>query len=270
MSVVDTTQVTVKGQQSSAAAAPAPSVADANPPADGGSGAAKSSDGTRPEANDLINSILDKHGLSSPEELAEFLDLGAETLSQIGDYDAEELVKAKTTLDAYQKEWSRQEQERLKANETPEQTIARLEKEANERENKAAIRDRQRRQAEAAKKAVAAYNQTINAAIAAEKDLPAEYVPFIREFCGVGSPVPEVNIQDRVAVKNVAKLGVKRARDFAQVVIKAYREGKEVIPDVPTSTENAAPVVDEHKPKNLTEARVTLRDRITQQLLGRK
>jgi hypothetical protein len=252
MSIIDTTHVDISAKTSQAPPAAAPTEDKA--PGDGGDNGGKSQD-ARPQTNDLISTILDKHGLSSPEELADFVDRIAELQGQIGDHDPEELLKAKTTLDAYQREWARREQVKLKESETPEQTVARLEKELAERDRKSMDSDGKRKQAETAKRAVKGYVDVIGATIAAEKVVPTAYVPFLKKFLGVGSPVNDVNIQDRAAVKKMAReFGVKEVMDFAQLVIKDYREGKTTIPIVPEGG-GADPVVADPKPKNLTEAR---------------
>jgi hypothetical protein len=260
MSIIDTTQVDVSAKNYSPASQPA-TTPEAKPAGDGGNGGEKPAAEARPEASDLISNILDRHGLSSPEELAEFVDRIAERDGVIGDHDPEELLKAKTTLDAYQRDWAKQEQEKLKAAETPDETIARLERDAAERDNRSAKAQHQRRQAEAAKRAVKVYSDVISGAVQAEKNIPAEYVPFIKEFLGVGSPVNDVNIQDRAAVKKMATgYGVKRMMEFEQVVIKRYRDGKAAIPVVPSSATETAPVDSEKKPKNLSEARTMFGD----------
>lgn len=256
MSVFDSTQVDVaaKGLLKTPDPATPP---DGKPAGDGGAkDDGKSAGASRPETTDLISTILDKHGLGSPEELAEFVDRIAERDGQIGDYDPEELLKAKNTLDAYQREWAKAEQEKLKAAETPDQTIARLEREAADRENKNLQRSRQRQQAEAAKKAVKTFTDVVNSTVQSEKDIPAAYIPFIKEFMGVNNPVNDVNIQDRGAVKKVTRdFGIKRMMEFAQVVIKDYRDGKTAIPKVPDGASDQTPVTPETKPKNLKESR---------------
>lgn len=263
MSIIDSTHVDVGVKTASGAAAPVTTPVE-KPPVDGGNGAAKPAEAARPDATNLINDILDKHGLSSPEELAEFVDRIAETAGQIGDYDPDDLLKAKTTLDAYQRKWTEAEQAKLKEAETPDQTIARLEREAAARENQAAQRDRQKRNADAAKAAVKTFNDVVVSTVKAEKDIPAEYVPFLHKLLGVGSPVNNVNITDRAAVKKMAKeFGIKEMRDFEQVVIARYRAGKTEIPVVPVVASETAPVADEHKPKNLNEARGMMHERLS-------
>jgi hypothetical protein len=257
MSVIDTTQVDLSVKTAAGAAAPViPAAGDKTPAAADGNGGAKPADASRPDASSLINDILDRHGLSSPEELAEFVDRIAETSGQIGDYDPDELIKAKNTLDAYQRKWNEAEQAKLKESETPEQTIARLEREAAERSNKAFQNDRAKRNADKAKQAVKTFNDVITGTIKAEKDIPEEYVPFLQQLLGVGSPVNDVNITDRAATKKMAKeWGIPQMRAFEQVVIARYRAGKTAIPVVPSAAGEMAPVVDEPKPKNLLEAR---------------
>lgn len=255
MSIIDTTHVDVAVKTAPGAAAPATTPVD-KPSGDGGDGAAKTTEASRPDSSSLISGILDKHGLSSPEELAEFVDRIAETAGQIGDNDPDELLKAKTTLDAYQRKWTQAEQARLKEAETPEQTIERLEREAAARDNAAAQRDAQKRKAESAKAAVKTYNDVITSTIRAEKDIPESYIPILHALCGVGSPVNTVDISNRGAVKKIPKeFALPIIRKFQQDVIADYRAGKTAIPVVPSTASETTPVADQHKPKNLADAR---------------
>jgi hypothetical protein len=256
MSTVDMTAIDMAAKGATVAPPAAAAPEGEKPPGDGSDGdGGKTLADARPDSSSLINTILDKHGLGSPEELADFVDRIAELDGQIGDNDPAELLKAKTTLEAYQREWAKQEEEKLKASETPEQTIARLEREKADRDNKAAQRDKQRRNSEAAKKAVKSYADVVTSTAKAEKDFPAEYLPFVHELLGVGSPVYDVNIQDRAAVKKMTKeWGMKRVQEFADVVIKRYVEGKQQIPKVPSGASETTPVTPDAKPKTLKEA----------------
>ncbi len=131
MGVFDTTMVDVAAK--GAISAP-PAEDGGKPPAEGG----KEDNGAeaRPATTDLISGILDKHGLTSAEELGEFIDNLTSLKGRIGDEDPEELLKAKQTLQTYHKEWAKQEREKIREKETPEETIARLEKELRDEQTR--------------------------------------------------------------------------------------------------------------------------------------
>jgi hypothetical protein len=210
----------------------------------------------RPATTDFINSILDKHGLNSPEELADFIDSLAEIRGVIGDEDPEELVKAKETLTRFNKEWEKEKRAKQREKETPEETIARLDRELEEeRTKKTKIEARQRKAAEA-QKALTDYASTVSAAAATDSSFPKEYLPFLNELMGVESPVNNINILDRSAVKKLTKEhGIARVKQFADLVITLYRNGKADIPQVPATNNAQPPVAQDQKPKNLKESR---------------
>jgi hypothetical protein len=270
MSIIDSTMINLAagGAMTPAGSTPpgtppaegSPSSADGKPKgaADAGGAAAQPKPGgsDRPATTDFITSILDRHGLNSPEELSDFIDNLANVRNVIGDEDPEELVKAKETLTRFNKEWEKEKRAKLREKESPEDTIARLEKELqDEQTRKSKTEARQRKVAEATR-ALKDYASTVSAAAATDTSIPKEYLPFLNDFMGVESPVNNVDILDRVAVKKLTKeYGIKRMNEFAQTVIKLYRDGKAEIPQVPAASNAQPPVSTENQPKTLKESR---------------
>lgn len=211
----------------------------------------------RPETSEEVEAILDKYGLDSPEELKDFLDNLATMREKLAGEDLEEILQNHKEMQRFRREWARQERERLKEQETPEQTIARLEQELAAVENERAKGAREKKRAESAKRAVEGYYRTVRQAIQADDGVPEEYRPFVEALMGVESPVNDIDIEDRAAVRKAWKSwGSKMIRDFEQAVIRRYRAGKAEIPKVPPpSGQQAAPLPGEAKPKTLSEAR---------------
>lgn len=201
-----------------------------------------------------VQEILDEYDLESPADIKDFIANLADLKGKIGDRDFDELVKKAETLDTYQQHWAKQEREKKKDGETPEETISRLEKELDDsHDEKIKIVD-QKKASEAAEKALDNFNDTVTSVIQADKSIAKEYVPFISEFLGVDNPVNEVDIENRADVRKIAKNGIKKLQAFEQVVIKRYREGKIKIPKV-SSTKTSSPEIKTKGPKNLKEAR---------------
>jgi len=132
MSVFDSTAIGLAAQAPGGVADNAPKAgdgtlpadkADDQPPADG-----------KPPATDAVKGILEKHGLDSPEQLGELLDSVTGMRSKLGEADLDELMESHQTLQAYRKEWAKQERLQQKENEKPEETITRLERELEERD----------------------------------------------------------------------------------------------------------------------------------------
>lgn len=202
-----------------------------------------------------VSEILDEYGLESPAELKEFIGGLNEMRGKVGDADLDELIENSNTLKKFQSEWAKQEREKLKESETPEETIARLEKENEQLANKRKSDRQKMAAAESAKKAIEGFNSTVNAAIEGAKDVPKSWRPFIAKFMGVNNPVNEIDIEDRATVRRLTKDGVKEMSKFAQAVIKDYRDGKVKIPEIASPQ---SPPSDSSKPKgakNLSDAR---------------
>jgi hypothetical protein len=280
MSVFDATAVDMASRAPGGAADQAPAAGGEKPPVPAdtkaGTKAAEKKDDDaaaasgKPATTEAITTILEKHGLESPEQLGEFIDGLAGIKGQLGDVDLAEIMKSHETLQAYRKEWAKQERLKQKENEQPEDTIARLERELEDRDAQAAKGEKERKEAEAAKRHIAEFNSTITSGIEADEAIPAEYRPFLSALMGVKNPVNDVDIQDKAAVRKVLKtFGAKMVKDFEQTVIKRYRDGKEGLPPTPPPGGDATPVTTEAKPKNLSEAR-TLAHASLRALLGKR
>lgn len=207
--------------------------------------------------------ILDEFGLDTPEDLKSFIANMKDLKGKIGDADLDELLENSKTLKKYQEQWAAAEAERLKESETPEQTIARLEREKKSLENDQKKQADRTKQSKAAKRAIEDFNETVTTVVKSAKEVPAEYRPFISEFLGVDNPINDVDISDKAAVRRLAKEGVTKMQAFEQAVIKRYRDGKIKIPSVSvTETTPAGEGVGAKEPKNLKEAKKIMMDSI--------
>lgn len=228
---------------------------DTNPNPDTGKPDTGAPDTGKPDTGAFdVNEILDEYGLNSADELKEFIGNMKNLEGQIGDNDLEELVENSNTLKKFQREWAKQEREKLKDNETPEETIARLEKENEDLQHKSKKEREQIKASQTAKKAIEAFGSTVNNVIETG-DVPKSWQKHIAEFMGVGNPINEVDIEDKAVVRKLTKEGIKKMNAFAQLVIQEYRNGKVQIPAVTTTQ---TPPSDTNKPKgakNLREAR---------------
>jgi hypothetical protein len=200
--------------------------------------------------------LLAKHNLSSPEELAEYIDSLSSKAGKIGNLDPEELVKSHETLQAYHKEWAKQERDKLKAAEKPEDTIARLEKELQAEERRKARAEGESKKVETAKQALATWDNAVTSTITSDQSIPAEYHDFFKSFMGVNNPINAADPSDRAkAVKLTKEYGIPAMRKFEQAVIARYRAGKIEIPAVPPPSTGEPPVTGAKAPKNQTERR---------------
>jgi hypothetical protein len=196
--------------------------------------------------------------LSTKEELDEFLGKSTQVMNRLGDADPDELVKDSETLKKYRREWAKEERSKAKEGETPEQTIARLESELEERESKQSKAARDRERAEQAKQNLDGFFSFVSTTIDGLKDIDAPLKPVVAAIMGIKNPVNDIDIKNRKAAKQVlTDYAVKIAKTAQEAIIKAYRDGKSQIPVVPPPGDSApaTTTVDGQGPKNLTEAR---------------
>ena len=205
-----------------------------------------------------VQEILDEYGLDSPDDLKEFVAKLNEQRGKIGDNDLEVLLENSKTLEKYQAEWQRQDEEKRREKETPEETIARLEKEKNQALNHNKNQVDKKKKAQAAKVILDEFETTINTVIKSAKDLPESYRPMFRKFMGIKNPVNEVDITDKAAIRRLTKSSMKDFADFAQTIIKDYRAGKMKIPNVDPVVPASAEGGKGKEPKNLKEAKAIM------------
>jgi hypothetical protein len=262
MSVFDSTAVNL----AASGGTPALPTGGEKPPADGN----PALPGSPPAGTELVTGLLAKHNLSSPEELAEFIDGLSAKAGKIGNLDPEELVKSHETLTAYHKEWAKQEREKLKASEKPEDTIARLEKELQAEDRRKARAEGESRKVETAKQALATWDNAVTNTITSDPSIPAEYHDFFKSFMGVNNPINAADPSDRAkAVKLTKEFGIPAMRKFEQAVIARYRAGKIEIPAVPPPSTGEPPVLGEKAPKTQSERRA-LAHTLFSRILGNK
>lgn len=217
------------------------------------------------EAQDRVQDILDKFGYDSLEELEADHDSLKELQDTIGTRDANKLIEDAEYLMRVKEFWAEQDEAKKRDTETHDETIARLEREKKATEQKLKDRDKadakkreQKEQQAQAKKMLKSFNSTVVGEIDNIKDLPKEYKPFLKTFLGVENPMNEINIGVKPEVRKTAKNLIKDFRNFEQIVIKRYLDGKIEMPKITPSP--VTPVSSEKQPKNLAEARSFLRD----------
>lgn len=203
------------------------------------------------EKTQAVQSVLDEYDIDSLEQLTEFLKNLSGLKDRLGKDDLEELKENSVLLKKYQKHWAKEEAAKKEDGETPEETIKRL-KEDNRRIDRELRDDREKRDnAIESDRDLKTFNSTVTSSVEANKDLPTEYHPFLKEFLGVDNEINEVDLNDKAGVKRIAKAGAKKLLEFEQLAIKRYLKGKAKVPDITTAAETAS-----DKPVKITRKNV--------------
>jgi hypothetical protein len=243
---------------------------------DAGKGKAADEKQTPAGATPEVDALLDKYGLTSIQELDEFLDRGTKVVETIGDANPEDLVEDSKALKQYRQKVAAEERRKAKENETPEQTIARLEAELTERESRQTKAERARQKAAESQQNLDSYYSFVGTLIDGEKDLTEPEKQIAAAIMGIKSPVNAHDITDRKVSKRLLKdFAIKITKEASAAIIKHYEDAKKNPPPVVPDPNRGVPPTepDPSGPKNLTEARGMAHSLARQTLgalLGRK
>jgi hypothetical protein len=190
-------------------------------------------------AEKQLNTLLGKVGANSVEDLADMIDRSASVLDKLEGVDFDEMLESARELERTKAYMAEEKLKKQEADETFEETIARLKKEKQDLKRGFQSKAEQEREMKDAQKVLKNFTSTVESSIAASEDLPEEYHDFAKLLMGVGNPANEIDISDKRAVKRMAGDLTKVVNEFAQRVIQRYRSGKQDAP--PMSSNNETP-----------------------------
>jgi hypothetical protein len=246
--VIDKTKQDVTTPAASAASGAAPT--DAAKPAD-----AKAGDGAGGSGrSQSVEGILDRFGLESPEELGTFIENLAGLKDKLGDEDVEDLLAVKKQMLSYQAEWAKQEEASRREKETPEETIARLEKQNKDLVSMQSKREKAEKEQAQAKQLMASFNKTVTGALKEVKELPKYARSFMSQYYGVDNPMPDLDLTDKAGIKRLVAAGAKQFEALRTAIIDEYKSSGGPVPPMDPST-TSAPGQTGGKIKNMKDAR---------------
>ncbi len=206
----------------------------------------------------IAKSLVEANGLEDVEELADLVASGKKVYGKQIDLDKlDEIAQKADTLDKYQKYWAQQEELRKRGMETPEQTIARLQAEREDLNNRYSAKEKAEQDAKEAKKAIAFYEGEVKSQINSIEDLSTEAKDFLAYTLGVGNECNDINITDKKEIRRITQQSVKKMNNLIKAIkdegIREYLAGKASIPNVPSTDGTAATYKTEPTLKNARE-----------------
>lgn len=205
-------------------------------------------------AEKQLQDLLKANDCDTVEELLELVDLGQAVLTRgLKPDQLDQMVEKAKTLDKYEAYWKDEEEKRRRSEETPDQTLQRLEGEKKTLEQRQREDTDRKKMAEHARMAAEAYDSEVKKIIDLAEAVPEAERPFFYQFFGVGNPASQIDITDRKVVRQTVKDGLKILEDFKQSIIKNYLASKGELPRVPSA--QGSPTPGKVGPKNLREAR---------------
>lgn len=192
-----------------------------------------------------IKGLIEANGLEDVDELKDLISSGTKIKGKQVDLDKiDEILEKANTLDKYKRYWEQQEELRRRGAETPEETIARLQRQIEEKEAMTYRQQQSEREAKQAKESIERYEREVSSQLDSFEDLTPEVREVIAWSLGKGNECNEIDINDRKAVKKIVNDGVKKYNDLVKTIkeqgIKEYLSGKASIPSVPTNSGTVA------------------------------
>jgi hypothetical protein len=192
-----------------------------------------------------VKELIKANGLEDVDELKDLINSGAKVKGKQVDLDRiDEILEKANTLDKYQNYWKQQEELRRRGAETPEETIARLQRDIENRDNENVRKMQQEREAKLAKESVDRYEREVISQLESFDDLTPEVREVIAWSLGKGNECNEIDINDRKAIKKIVNDGVGKYNNLVKTIkeqgIKEYLAGKASIPSVPSTTGTVA------------------------------
>jgi len=197
-------------------------------------------------AEKALNTVLQEHGLLDVEELTEALKSGMTLKQLVGSRDAAKLIADSDELAKLSAKSEHDRRATQFANETPDETIARLTTERDtaisDRDNvKTSVEERQQ-----SERVIREYNADVEKVIGSlETPVSESEGKLLRLMLGVDNPANMISIEDRKAVREMAQAGITNFKGLVQAVkqqaIDEYAAGKSKLVVSTRSQEGAPP-----------------------------
>jgi len=184
-------------------------------------------------AEAALDAILQEHGLLDVEELKAALAKGQSLSQLLGTRDAKKVLEDADYATRVRQTWDKDKVAKAQATETPDEKVARLEKEnetlrRSSEEFRTSVESR-----EHAKKVVENFGSEVDrviAAVTSEAPLPDHEKSLLKLLLGVDNPANMIDIEDQVSVRKMARDGIGRFQTLVQKIKQAaideYAAGK--------------------------------------------
>jgi len=197
-----------------------------------------------------IDEFMKANDFESIEQVIEHVNEGKSLKGKLSGKNLDDLLAKAETLESYQEYWAKQEEEKKRLDELPDDTIKRLEDKLKEEKRRNDDVDRRQKEAVEAQKAVKAYEKEVSSIL--KEKVTSDEAKFIKEHFGIGNPLNDLDINDMKAVNKMVEDGLKKKEAYDQAVIKKYLDGKTAIPNIPSGDTSVPPATEV---KNMKEAR---------------
>ena len=194
-----------------------------------------------------VDKIIEKYGYDDIDELEAALDEGNTISELIGKRDAKKLIEDSQTLEKYREYWKEQKLKEQEAEETPDERADRLAKELKVLKQQTEEKDKTAKEKKALAAALVDYENVVENIVGQQK-FSKEEAEMASLLLGVKNPFNVIDIEDKLAVKKMAKENTAKFKTFVdkirQEAIDEYSKGKSkfipISPTVPPAKESVS------------------------------
>lgn len=204
-----------------------------------------------------LSRLLEENELDSIEDLVELVQSGKAVVGKgLDEERLETLIQRANKMDQVEEYWAQQREAQRRAEEDPEETAARLERENAELKQRLSGKN----ELDASKRALETFEKKTRTFIeGAVKDADKEDRAAFEFFMGVNHPFGEIDITDERQINKMGKQVLKTIEGIEQRAIKKYVEGKKNLVKIGSTSTPTAPA-GQTGIRGLKDARAALRD----------
>ncbi len=198
------------------------------------------------------NKILSELGVESLDDVKAVIESNRALQESLGERDLKDVLAKAEKLAELEKGWAEDDEKNLRAEESPEETIARLDAKLTEVEGQHTSELATQVEAQAAQKVVEQYDTVIEDTVKAA-DLNDSQREFLTSVLKSDNPTNSIDIASKVDVTKMTSSMVDALKSFTDQVVKDYVDGKTKVPVVPPGG-NSAPDASGSKAKTISGA----------------
>lgn len=195
--------------------------------------AAPSDDG---EKKYTLDDLLVETGLESKDDVKSTLEYLNGIKDKLKGADLDKVLEQASKLQEYEKTWAVEDELKLRENETPDETIARLESKNEELANAEQIRLQQENQDNETRQTKESYDKEVSKVLSGVKDLDPRVQQFLTDSLSSEAEANNVNPGDLGSVRKMVANSVAAFDALKRGIIEDYVAGKTSIPDISTTT----------------------------------
>lgn len=220
-----------------------------------------------------LEKLLKDNDCEDVQELLELISTGKQVrglgVRYVDDIKAMQAKARK--LDRWEAHYREQEEKARRKNESPEETIARLERERQKERERLAKLEQSLEEGDQAKQVLENFNKTIGSFVDSQEDIADDLKGFVKKYMGLGHEFAELDITNKKEVNRMAQKLLKEFKDIEAKIIKNYLKTKETSSKVPTTSGLGTPTETKRDGKfKLREAHLAAQERLAQLFAGKK